>query len=170
MNNLVIAFSSLLLTSIYSLQFTDTEGNTVNMSDYKGKKILLVNIATNSGRVSQLSGLQQLHQQYGKNLVIIAFPSNSFGKEARSDGEIKQFCQANYGVTFKIAAKNSVSGSGVQSIYTWLANVNENGVMSGTAAGDFHKFLIDKNGSLIGTFAPSIPANDISLIESITAN
>jgi glutathione peroxidase len=150
MNNFLIALSSLALTSIYSLQFTDTEGNNVNMSSYQGKKILLVNIATESPKASQLAGLQQLHQQYGDSLVIIAFPSNSFGNEEKTNSEIKLFCQSNYGVTFKIAAKNSVSGSGIQSIYTWLGDINLNGSMNGTVGGDFQKFLVNKEGVLIG--------------------
>jgi glutathione peroxidase len=170
MNNLIIAISSLFLTSIYTLSFTDTDGNTVNMSAFQGKKILLVNMASGSPRASQLSGLQQLHRQYGDSLVVIVFPSNSFGKESRSDAEIKQFCQANYGAGFRIAAKASVSGTGIQSIYRWLANQNENGVMNGAVVGDFQKFLINKNGLLVGAFTPSFDPSNNELIQAITAN
>lgn len=168
----LITFLSLFLvtTSIYTLQFQDTDGNTVSMSQYQNKKILLVNIATNGTRVNQLAGLQQLHQQYGDSVVIIAFPSNSFGHEPRTNTEIKQFCQSNYGVTFKIAAKNPVAGTGIQSIYFWLAHTSENGVMNGTVGGDFQKFLIDKNGSLIGVFAPSVTPTDSLIVDALTGN
>jgi glutathione peroxidase len=166
---LLLLFSLLFLsTSIYTLQFTDVDGNQVSMSNYQNKKILLVNIATGSPRVSQLAGLQQLHQTYGDSLVIIAFPSNSFANETRSNAEIKQFCQSNYGVTFKIAAKNPVAGAGIQSIYNWLAQASENGVMDGTVGRDFQKFLISKEGTLIGVFAPSVVPTDPQILNAIT--
>ncbi|HWR33556.1 MAG TPA: hypothetical protein VN451_08525 [Chitinophagaceae bacterium] len=168
----LITFLTLFLvnTSIYTLQFQDTDGNTIPMSNYQNKKILLVNIATNGTRVSQLAGLQQLHQTYGDSVAIIAFPSNSFGHEPRTNAEIKQFCQNNYGVTFKIAAKNSVAGTGIQSIYNWLAHASENGVMDGIVGGDFQKFLIDKTGSLIGVFAPSVAPMDSLVVNALTGN
>jgi glutathione peroxidase len=170
MYSILLGAASFLLSSIYSYQFTDTDGNTVNMSAYQGKKILLVNIATGSSRVSQLAELQQLHQQYGDSLVIIAFPSNSFGNETRSNAEIKQFCQSNYGATFKIAAKNNVTAAGIQPIYNWLANISENGMMNGVVGADFQKFLIDKEGKLVGIFSPSVKPTHSSVIDAVTAN
>jgi len=95
------------LTSIYSFQITDINNNTINFNDFQGKKLLLVNIATGSTRVSQLSQLEQLNQKYGDSLVIIAFPSNSFGHESRTNSEIKQFCQSQYGITFRLIGKTS---------------------------------------------------------------
>lgn len=166
---LILLFSCLFFTtSIYTLQFTDVDGNQVSMNSFQGKKILLVNIATGSSRIGQLTGLQQLHQTYGDSVVIIAFPSNSFDNEARTNAEIKQFCQGNYGVTFRIAAKNSVTGAGVQSIYNWLANISENGVMNGTVGRDFQKFLISKQGSLIGVFSPSVAPTDPLIVNALT--
>lgn len=165
---LIFLLSSLLLTtSIYTLEFTDADGNTVSMNSYQQKKILLVNIATGSSRVSQLAGLQQLHQSYGDSVIIIAFPSNSFGHEARTNAEIKQFCQNNYGVSFKIAAKNPVAGAGLQPIYNWLAQTGENGVMNGTIGNDFQKFLINKDGMLIGVFSPSVQPTDSLIINAL---
>jgi len=170
MLNLIMALVGCFTTSIYNHQFTDVDGNNFSMTSCQGKKILLVNIATGDARVNQLAGLQQLHQQYGDSLVIIAFPSNSFGDEPKTNGEIKQFCQINYGASFTIASKNAVSGTGIQSIYSWLAQSSENGVMNGTVGGDFQKFLIDKNGALIGVFAPSVLPGDNSLVQAITEN
>ncbi len=170
MKLLLLLTSFVVTTSIYTLQFADTDGNVVNMSSYQNKKILLVNIATNGARVNQLAGLQQLHQQYGDSVVIIAFPSNSFGHEPRSNAEIKQFCQNNYSVSFKIAAKNPVTGTGIQSIYYWLAHTSENGVMNGTIGGDFQKYLIDKNGLLVGVFAPSVAPTDSLIVEALTSS
>lgn len=148
------------VTSIYSLHFNDIDGNQVNLSTYQNKKILIVNIATGSPRVNQLGNLQQLHQLYGDSVVIIGFPSNSFGNESRSDAEIKQFCQSNYGVTFKIASKNPVAGTGIQSIYNWLARAGENGVTDIPMGKDFQKVLIGKDGTIMGFFAPSVDPMD----------
>lgn len=169
--NLQLIISSLILyTSIYSLSFTDIDGNTVNMSSYQNKKIMLVNIASNSSRVGQLTGLQQLHQQYGDSLVIIAFPSNSFGKEPLGNAEIKAFCQNNYGVTFKIAQKGSVSGLAMQPIYDWLAHTAQNGLTDVNLVKDFEKILIGKDGSIIGIFSPAVAPTDPGIVSAITGN
>ncbi|HRF25554.1 MAG TPA: hypothetical protein PLR98_15390 [Chitinophagaceae bacterium] len=170
MNLFMFLTSLVLYTSIYSLSFTDTDGSTVNMNSFQNKKILLVNIATNSPRVGQLTGLLQLKQQYGDSLVIIAFPSNSFGNETRSDVEIKQYCQQNYNVNFFIASKNSVFGLYIQPVYNWLKHTEENGVMDVEIMSDFQKILINKDGNIIGVFAPGVSPTDTSIVNAITIN
>jgi len=145
-----------VLTNFYSLQFQHSSGATVNMSSYQGKKVLLVNIATNSPRVNQLAGLQQLQQQYGDSLVVIAFPSNSFGNEGRTDAEISQYCQSNYNTSFTIAAKGAVTGTGLLPVYNWLSKASENGDMNLVIGGDFQKILIAKDGSIQGVFSPKV--------------
>lgn len=167
MINILVTVAAYFITSFYNLQFVDTDGNTVNMSNYQNKKILLVNIATNSSKINQLTGLQQLQQQYGDSVSVIAFPSNSFGNEPRTNVEIKQFCQNNYNTTFKLAAKNSVSGNGLQSIYSWLSQVSENGVMNVTVFKDFQKILIDRNGIIIGVYSASVSPMDSVIINAI---
>src|SRR5689334_4918083 len=106
----LLLISVFVSTSIYSVHFNNIDGNDQSFSSYEGKKILIVNIATGSQRVNQLAGLQQLHNQYHDSLVIVAFPSNSFGHESRSNSEIKSFCQSNYSVAFTLAEKGSVTG------------------------------------------------------------
>ena len=170
MNLLMFLPSLVLYTSIYTLSFTDTDGSTVNMSSFQNKKILIVNIATNSPRVGQLTGLLQLKQQYGDSLVIIAFPSNSFGNETRSDAEIKQYCQQNYNVNFFIASKNSVFGLYIQPVYNWLKHTEENGVMDVEIMSDFQKILINNDGNIIGVFAPGVSPTDTSIVSAITIN
>ena len=170
MNLFMFLTSLVLYTSIYSLSFTDTDGSTVNMNSFQNKKILLVNIATNSPRVGQLTGLLQLKQQYGDSLVIIAFPSNSFGNETRSDAEIKQYCQQNYNVNFFIASKNSVFGLYIQPVYNWLKHTAENGVMDVEIMSDFQKILINNDGNIIGVFAPGVSPTDTSIVSAITIN
>ena len=152
----LVSFFLLNSTSIYTLQFQDIDGNTVAMSQFEGKKILLVNIATGSSRATQLADLQQLQQQYSDSLVVIGFPSNSFGKESRTNAEIKTFCQTNYGVTFLLAAKNPIAGFEIQSIYQWLTNAAMNGVTADPVKGDFQKYLISESGMLVGIFSPSV--------------
>jgi glutathione peroxidase len=170
MNILIVAFSIILQTSIYTHSITDVNGNTISLSAYQGKKMLLVNIATGSERVSQLAELQQLHQLHHDSLVIIAFPSNSFGQEQRSNSEIKTFCQANYNTGFIIAAKNSVAGSGLQPVYTWLASAAQNGADDISIVNDFQKILLDKYGDVVGVFAPTVSPTSSSIQNAIAAN
>ncbi len=170
MNSLFIGILSFFLTSIYSMQFTDVDGNQVNMSSYQNKKILLVNIASGSPKAAQLAGLQQLHQQYGDSVTIIAFPSNSFGNESRTNAEIRQFCQSNYGVSFRIASKNSVSGADAQPLFHWLRYASENGVLDGVTGRDFQKYLIGRDGKIIGIFNASVLPMDSTVIDAIMEN
>ncbi|PZR28664.1 MAG: glutathione peroxidase [Citrobacter freundii] len=160
----ILSAICVIATSIYSFQFTGAAGNTIQMNSFRGKKILLVNIATASNRVGQLTGLQQLQQQYADSLVVIAFPSNSFGHEPRNNAEILQFCQS-YGITFPIAQINPVTGQDAQPIYQWLSDSAQNGSINGVIAGDFHKILIDGNGEILGVFSPALEPMD-SLIQN----
>jgi glutathione peroxidase len=100
MLKLVIATLIIFQTNIYSLRFSSIDGTQISMNSFQGKKILLVNIATESKRVGQLGELQQLQQQFGDSLVIIAFPSNSFSKETKTNAEIKQLCENTFHTSF----------------------------------------------------------------------
>jgi glutathione peroxidase len=158
----------ILQTSIYTLSFAGADGASHSFSGFEGKKILVVNIATNSSRVGQLAGLQQLQQQYGDSLVIIAFPSNSFGSETRTSAEVKQFCQSNYNAGFLIASTTPVTGAGAHPVFNWLSSAIENGAANTAIIGDFQKFLIDKEGNLVGIYSPSISPTDPKIINAIT--
>ena len=170
MHTILIAMSMIFQTSIYTHSITDVNGTSIPLSNFQGKKILLVNIATGSERVNQLAGLQQLHQQYHDSLVIIAFPSNSFGHEALSNAEIKTFCLSNYTTGFIIAQKNAVTGSSLQSVYSWLGNANDNGASAITVVNDFQKILLDKYGDIIAIYAPTVSPTDAALQTAITSN
>ena len=154
-------------TSFYTLQFQDTDGINRNMSTYEGKKILLVNIATGSSRVGQLTRLQQLQQQFADSLVIIGFPSNSFGKESRTDTEIKQFCQGQHGVSFPIAKKGMVKGAGIHPVFAWLTSSTQNGVINDSIRGDFQKMLISKSGQIIGIYSPNLDPLSPEIVNAI---
>ena len=169
MNKLLILSAMLLQISIYSIHFNTSTGTDTTLADKNGKRILLVNIASNSPKIGQLAGLQQLYAQYHDSLAIVVFPSNSFGHEPLDDAGIRALCQT-YNTTFDIAAKGTVAGSSPQAIYQWLASSTQNVLTSAVPAGDFHKFLIDKDGSFMGSFSPAMKPTDSIIIAAITGN
>jgi glutathione peroxidase len=149
------------MMGIYGLSLPDGNGNTIDLSNFKGKKILLVNIATSGKYANQLATLEQLFQTYKDSLVVIAVPSNSFENERKSDSEISQYLRNQFHVHFIVAGKVSVSGDDQSPVFRWLTHSVENGVMDNTINGDFWKFLIDENGKLVGAFVSSVdPMND----------
>jgi len=137
------------------------------MSTFQGKKVLIVNIATNSPQSSELAELQQLQQQYNDSLVVIVFPSNSFGHENRTDAQIKEYCQTNFSSTFVIAAKSNVAGAGINDVFSWLADASQNGEMIASAGGDYQKFLVSSEGMLMASFSPKVRPTDNRIIQAI---
>lgn len=170
MLRILLLMTTVFTTSIYSISYQKNNGTTTSFNTHQGKKILIVNIATASPNVGQLEGLQQLYNQYSDSLVIVAFPSNSFNNEPRSNALIKTFCESNYNITFPIAAVGSVKGTGIQPTYGWLASATANGLMALQVDTDYEKFLLDKNGAIIGIFAASMQPTDTTIINAITDN
>lgn len=164
----LIKATILSLINFYSLSFQNIDGNTINMSNFQGKKILIVNIATGSDKVDQLAGIQQLQQSYGDSLVVIVFPSNSFGHENRSAAAIKNLCKEKYKSTFIIAAQSSVIGVDVNAVFNWLCRKEQNGEVNATISNDFQKFLINTDGTILGIFSSKISPSDPNLISTIT--
>lgn len=149
--------------SFYSLQTTANNKQPFNFNDLAGKKVLLVNTASNCGYTAQYSELQKLHEQYKDKLVIIGFPANDFKEqEAGSDEEIASFCHVNYGVTFPLMLKSTVvKGDGQNSVYQWLTDAAKNGWNDKQPEWNFSKYLVDENGTLIEYYAPSVsPLSD----------
>jgi len=141
--------------SIYEFKVAALDGGTIDFGAYKGKKILIVNTASQCGYTPQYEGLEKLYETYKEKLVIVGFPANNFGaQEPGTNTEIKEFCKKNYGVTFPMAAKISVKGDDMAPIYQWLTNKSENGVMDAEIKWNFGKFLLDEKGNLI-TYFPS---------------
>ena len=167
MLNLFFLIVHFIYSSIYSLSINDAGGNPISLSTYQGKKILVVNIATGSDRVSQLAGLQQLQDQYADKLVIIACPSASFGHETRTDSQVTNFCETVYHTSFLIAAKNPVAGTGMQPLFEWLTHSSNNGVYEGEVTSDFQKFLVDEEGNFIGSFSARVEPTDPKLVQLI---
>ncbi|MBC8344206.1 MAG: T9SS type A sorting domain-containing protein [Bacteroidetes bacterium] len=135
--------------SFHDFKVVSIQGDTVDLSIFKGQKIMVVNTASLCGYTYQYEDLQQLFTEYSKyNFTIIAFPSNDFGNQEPGSGDdILKFCQENYGVTFPIMAKIHVSGNQIHPLYQWLTWKNENGVKDAPVQWNFQKFLINEDGS-----------------------
>ena len=166
-----LLLAGLFTTSIYTQQFTTLSGTPVSLSQYQGKKMLLVNIASGSGyAASQIPQLEQLYQQYKDSLVVIAFPSNDFGNESRSDADIKLLLQNTYHTSFPVSVSTGVKDStaATHAIYHWLQNQSENGSMDTKVNNDFKKYLIDKDGTILGVFSAGTSPVDNAIINAIT--
>jgi glutathione peroxidase len=138
---------------IYKFKVQSLDGGIIDFADFRGKKILIVNTASECGDTPQYKDLEQLYKTYKDKLVIVGFPANDFGaQEPGSNEDIKAFCEKNYGVTFPMAAKISVKGDHMAPIYQWLISKEKNGVMDSDIKWNFTKFLIDENGRLITKF------------------
>ena len=139
--------------SIHSFKVKALDGKTIDFSKFKGKKILIVNTASECGFTPQYEGLQKLYETYKDQLVIVGFPANNFGgQEPGSNEEIGAFCKKNYGVTFPMADKVSVKGKDIAPIFKFLTDKKLNGVKSTTILWNFEKFLLNEKGELIDTF------------------
>lgn len=157
------------LMSFYSLEANSIDGNLIKMDQFKGKKVLVVNVASKCGLTPQYSDLEKLYKQYPDKIVILGFPSNDFlWQEPASNNEIASFCSKNYSVTFPLFEKIKVKGSKKHEIYQWLTDPNQNGWNKKGPSWNFTKYLINENGKLIKRFSPRmLPLSEeiISLID-----
>jgi len=143
--------------SIYDFKVEALDGGIIDFSAFKGKKILIVNTASECGYTPQYEGLEKLYKTYKDKLVVVGFPANNFGaQEPGTNSEIKEFCKKNYGVTFPMAAKTSVKGDDIAPIYKWLCKKSENGVLDAEIKWNFGKFLLDEKGNLIAYFPTKV--------------
>ena len=152
--------------SIYQFKVDGLTGETIDFSKFKGKKILVVNTASQCGYTPQYKELEALYEKYKEKLVIVGFPANNFGgQEPGTNTEIHSFCEKNYGVTFPMAAKISVKGDDTAPIYKWLTQKAQNGVLDAEIMWNFNKFLIDEKGKMIAYF----PSKVTPMSEEITS-
>lgn len=145
------------MTTIYDFEAQQINGQTVALSQFKGKAMLIVNTASACGFTPQFAGLEDLHKTYGpKGLVVLGFPCNQFGaQDSGSNDEISDFCQVNYGVSFAMMAKIDVNGSGAHPLYQWLCKEAPGLLGSKSIKWNFTKFLIAKDGSVLKRYAPT---------------
>ena len=155
--------------NFYSFNVQDIDGKEISLSEFKGKKVLVVNVASKCGFTNQYEDLQKLYEEYGgDSFTIIGFPANNFLKqEPGTNEEIKQFCTLNYGVTFPMMAKISVKGNDIHPLYEWLTSKDQNGVMDAKVSWNFQKFMIDENGNLVDYAAPKTKPYDDKIVSWI---
>jgi len=148
--------------SIHSFKVEALDGSTIDFSKFKGKKILVVNTASECGFTPQYADLEKLYEKYKNKLVVVGFPANNFGgQEPGANHEIATFCQRNYGVQFPMAAKVSVKGDDIAPIYKFLTDKKENGVKNTKILWNFTKILLDEKGNVIDSFISSTnPTSD----------
>ncbi len=148
----------------YSIKRLNSEEK-INLSEYRGKKILFVNVASKCGYTPQYTGLQKLYEEYSDQLVIIGFPCNQFlWQESGTEDKIAQFCKLNYGVTFPITTKINVKGSSKHPIYQWLTLKKFNGKGDYGVSWNFNKFLVDEEGNLLSHFSSGVKPYDPQLL------
>jgi glutathione peroxidase len=159
------------IKSIYDFKVKSIDGSTFDFKTLKGKKIIIVNTASECGNTPQYEELEQIYKKYkSKNVVVIGFPANNFGgQEPGSDKDIKAFCSKNYAVTFPMMSKISVKGSDMAPIYKWLTEKSANGVKDAPVTWNFQKFLIDENGKWVNSIAPkTAPLSSKEIIEFVS--
>ncbi|MBL7741224.1 MAG: glutathione peroxidase [Chitinophagaceae bacterium] len=144
--------------SFYSLQATLNNGDTLDFASLKGKKVLLVNTASNCGYTDQYSDLQKIAEEYKDKLVVIGFPANDFKEQEKgTDEEIARFCKVNYGVTFQLIKKSTVIKSpGQHAVFQWLTDSSKNGWNNEPPSWNFTKYLVNEEGVLTHYFGPSV--------------
>ena len=162
---LLLAIPSTTVESIYEFSIEALNSDEeINLSDYKGKKILIVNVASKCGYTYQYEDLQKLYETYQDKLVIIGFPCNQFmGQESGDEITIQEFCRANYGVTFPMTTKIDVKGKDQHPIYKYLTSKSENGLGDFKVGWNFNKFLIDENGKLVAHFDSKVKPLDAEI-------
>ncbi len=168
---ILISLLSLFNTpkQIYDFQVTAIDGTEIDFSNYKGKKLLIVNTASKCGYTPQYEDLQKLHELYGDRIAILGFPSNNFmGQEPGANDEIAKFCKLNYGVEFQMFEKIDVKGKNKHPLYEWLSNKEMNGWNDKEPSWNFCKYLIDENGKLVQFYKSSVNPMDQAIIEWVT--
>lgn len=153
------AFTTAGFKTLHDFKTNTLDGKEFNLADLKGKKVMIVNTASECGYTPQYKGLEELYQKYkDQNFVIIGFPCNDFGaQEPGTNAEIKAFCSKNYGITFPLMDKISIKTS---PIYQWLTSKEENGVLDATVKWNFNKFLIDEKGNVVKYFSSKVEPLD----------
>lgn len=155
--------------SIYDFTMKDIDGKDVSLADYKGKVLLIVNVASKCGFTKQYAGLEKLNQAYSdKGLVVLGFPANNFfGQEPGTEAEIKSFCTLNYGVTFPMFAKISVKGKAIHPLYAFLTSKDLHGENGGAVSWNFNKFLIGRDGAVLRHYGSRTAPDDPELAAAV---
>ncbi|MCW5964513.1 MAG: glutathione peroxidase [Bryobacterales bacterium] len=166
-----MAFTSFAANNAYDFTMTSIDGKPADLSAYKGRVTLVVNVASKCGYTPQYEGLEALHRRYqGKGLVVLGFPANNFGgQEPGSNEEIAQFCKRTYDVSFPMFSKVSVKGSDQTPLYQYLTSPDTNPKTAGDVKWNFTKFLVGKDGKVLARFESGVKPDAPELIQAIEA-
>ena len=150
---ILTSFKNISAQSVYDIDLNNIDGANIDLSKFKGKYILFVNVASNCGFTKQYKQLEELYQTYKNDLVVIGLPCNQFGGQEPGDAEeIKNFCTKNFGVSFIITEKINVKGPDLHPVYAWLTYEKLNGKINSTVKWNFQKYLLNREGELIDYF------------------
>jgi len=153
---ILTSFKNISAQSLYDIDLNNIDGANIDLSKFKGKYILFVNVASNCGFTKQYKQLEELYQTYKNDLVVIGLPCNQFGGQEPGNAEqIKSFCAKNFGVSFIITEKITAKGPDLHPIYAWLTDKKLNGKINSTVKWNFQKYLLNKEGKLIDYFNSS---------------
>ena len=158
--------------SIYDIPVNSLDGEPASLADYKGKALLIVNVASQCGLTPQYSGLQKLHEDYAsRGFEVLGFPCNQFGgQEPGTSDEIKTFCETNYGVSFPMFEKIEVNGDGRHPLYDQLTEKTDAEGKAGDIQWNFEKFLVSPEGEIVQRFRPLVAPEDADLVGAIESN
>ena len=158
--------------AIYDEKINTLEGEPADLSEYRGKALLMVNVASKCGLTPQYTGLQELHDKYaGRGFEVLGFPCNQFmGQEPGTSEEIREFCETNYHVTFPLFEKIDVNGQQRHPVYEVLTATADADGEAGDVKWNFEKFLVSPGGEVVGRFRPQVQPDDADLVAAIEAN
>ena len=153
--------------TVYDYTVKTIDGKEVKLSQYKGKKLLIVNTASKCGFTPQYKELEELSKKYGNKVTVLGFPSNSFNQELASNSEVAAFCEKNYGVTFPLFSTAPVKGDDAQPLYKFLADKAKNGAVSEAPTWNFCKYLVDEQGHVVAFYPSKVKPTDPELVAAI---
>ncbi len=160
--------SNIIESDFYSFKMKSIDGSIINFNTYKGKKVLLVNTASECGYTPQYKELQKLHELYGNKVVVLGFPCNDFGgQEPGLAKDIQSFCEKNYGVTFQLFDKIAVKGNDTAPLYQWLTDKSKNGWNEKAPSWNFCKYLVNEKGELVKFFPSTVKPLSTEILDAI---
>lgn len=159
------------MKSIYDIPVSTIEGEVTSLAPYKGKKMLIVNVASKCGYTPQYADLQEFYDKYNGKVVVLGFPANNFGgQEPGTNAEIQEFCTKNFGVTFPMFEKISVKGNDMHPLYQWLTDKEQNGWNEKAPNWNFCKYLISEDGKLLKFYSSGVNPMDEEVVGQLGAN